>query len=163
MSERDRKSDVLAEAIRFETEGREFFLKAAERTKDYFGKMMFESIAEDELGHIKRIKGIHDDGLASGTWESPPLPLGEKRLETIFQRAKGQIAEQVNVDADEMEAVRLAIQLERKGHQFYSRLADEAGEEAEKRFYIQLAEEETRHLSILQEMEGVLMRSSGLE
>jgi len=163
MSERGRRSHALAEAIRFETEGREFFLKAAERTKDYFGRVMFESIAEDELGHIKRIKGIHDHGLDSRTWESPPLPPGERRLETIFQQAKGQITEQVNVDADEMEAVRLAIQLEGRGHQFYSRLADEAGEEAEKRFYIQLAEEETRHLSLLQEMERVLMQSSGLE
>jgi len=163
MSEGDRRSHALGEAIRFEMEGREFFLKAAERTKNYFGRVMFESIAEDELGHIKRIKGIHDHWLASRTWESPPSPPGERRLETIFQQAKGQITKQVDVDADEMEAVRLAIRLERTGHQFYSRLADEAGEEAEKRFYIQLAEEETRHLSILQEMEGVLMQSSGLE
>ncbi len=163
MSERDRRSDVLAEAIRFETEGREFFLKAAERTKGYFGKVMFESIAEDELGHIKRIKGIHDRWLASRTWESPPLPPGERRLETVFQQARGELTKRVNVSADEMEAVRLAIQLERRGHQFYSRLADEAVEEAEKDFYTQLAEEETRHLSILQEMERALMRSSGLE
>ena len=163
MSDKDRRSRALGEAIRFEMDGRDFFLKAAEQTKNYFGRLMFETIAEDELGHVKRVKEIYHRWLDSGKWVSPPPCSERKDIENIFQEAKGHVPKHVTVGTDEMEAVRLAIQMEMKGRQFYSRLAGEATEEAERDFYRLLAEEESQHFSILQEMERVLMQSSGLE
>ena len=163
MSDKDRRNRALGEAIRFEMDGRDFFLRAAEQTKNYFGKLMFETIAEDELDHVKRVREIYHRWSDSGKWVSPPRVFEKKDLENIFQEAKEQIPKRVTVGTDEMEAVRLAIQMEMKGRQFYSRLAEEATEEAETGFYRLLAEEESQHLSILQEMEKVLMQSSGLE
>lgn len=163
MSETDRRSKALGEAIQFEVDGREFFLKAAAQTKSYFGRLMFESIAEDELGHMKRIREIHDRCSSSGKWVSPSHASGTKSLESVFQQAKRELPQRVTVGTDEMAAVRLGIQMEQKGHLFYSRLAEEASEEVEKDFYRQLAEEESRHGSILQDMERVLMQAGGLD
>jgi rubrerythrin len=62
----------------------------------------------------------------------------------------------------EIEAVRLALQLEIKGHEFYNRLAWEAASESEKAFYSQLAQEESVHFSVLRQMEEALMNATSL-
>ncbi len=55
------------------------------------------------------------------------------------------------------EAIRLAIQLEIKGHEFYDRLAKEATGDFEKAFYRHLAQAEDIHFSILRQMEEAVM------
>ena len=72
MPEKDRMREALEEAIRFETDGREFFLKAAQKAKSYFAKLIFETIAEEELGHIKRVRDIFDRSATSEKQAFPP-------------------------------------------------------------------------------------------
>lgn len=161
MPEENGMRRALEEAIRFETDGREFFLKAAEKAKSYFAKLIFETIAEEELGHIKRVKDIYDRSKASDTQiSSSPVPK-KSHLENIFQKAKESIEPNLIANADELEAIRLAIQLEIKGHEFYKRLAEDASNEYEKVFYHQLAEEESNHFSILHQVEEIVMKSTG--
>ncbi len=160
MSERDRMRKALEEAIRFETDGREFFLKAAEKAKSYFAKLIFETIAEEELGHIKRVRDIYERSATSENQVSPSLASESSNLENVFQQARKNIDQNLITNADELEAVRLAVQLEIKGHEFYKRLAEETPSEFEKTFYHQLAQEESQHFSILHQMEETLMRSA---
>jgi rubrerythrin len=162
MTERDRMRKALEEAIRFETDGREFFLKVAEKAKSYFAKLIFETIAEEELGHIKRVKDIYERSGTSENQVATPQALEKSNLENIFQQAKKNTDQNLITNADEMEAIRLAIQLEIKGHEFYKRLAEEASSEFEKTFYQQLAQEESHHFSILHQVEETLMKSTGL-
>ena len=63
-------------------------------------------------------------------------------------------------DADEMEAIRLAVQLEFKGQEFYKRLAEEATSDFEKAFYRHLAQEESVHFSVLRQMEDAMMNAT---
>ena len=144
---------ILEEAIRFEIDGREFFLKAAEKAKTYFAKMIFQTIADEELDHIRKVKQIYEGYLASKKYEIPPATSKKSNLQNIFQEAKGQMGQSGPMNADEMEAIRLAIQLEFKGHEFYKRLAEEAKSDFEKAFYQHLAQEESVHFSILRQME----------
>ena len=162
MSERDKMRKALEEAIRFETDGREFFLRAAEKAKSYFAKLIFETIAEEELGHIKRVRDIYERSATSENQISTSQTLEKSNLENIFQQAKKNINQNLITNTDEMEAIRLAIQLEIKGHEFYKRLAEEASSEFEKTFYQQLAQEESHHFSILHQVEETLMKSTGL-
>jgi rubrerythrin len=62
----------------------------------------------------------------------------------------------------ELEAVRLALQLEIKGHEFYNRLAREATNELEKAFYQELAQEESVHFSVLRQMEEAFVNATSL-
>jgi len=160
MPEKNGMRKALEEAIRFETDGREFFLKAAEKAKSYFAKLIFETIAEEELGHIKRVKDIYDRSTTSDKQISSS-PISEKNpLGNIFQKAEESIDPNLITNADELEAIRLAIQLEIKGHEFYNRLAKDACNEYEKVFYHQLAEEESNHFSILHQVEEIVMKST---
>lgn len=126
MPKENERREVLEEAIRFEIDGREFFLKAAEKAKSYFAKVIFQIIAEEELDHIRKVKQIHEGHLASKEQEIPHLTPKKSNLQNVFQQAKEQMGQSVMMNADEMEAIRLAIQLEIKGQEFYKRLAEEA-------------------------------------
>jgi len=157
MPEKNESRRVLEEAIRFETDGREFFLKAAEKARNYFAKVIFQILAEEELDHIRKVKKIHEGTLTSAKQEIPLSAPKQSNLQNVFQQAKAQMGQNVTVDADEMEAIRLAIQLEIKGHEFYKRLAEEATNDFEKAFYQHLAQEESVHFSVLRQMEEAVM------
>lgn len=160
MVEKEEMKRAVEEAIRFETDGREFFLKAAQKAKSYFAKLIFETIAEEELGHIQRVKDIYKRSTTSERQTSTPFVPQRSNLENVFQQAKKEIDQNLMMNADEVEAIRLAIQLEIKGHEFYQRLAEEASNEFEKAFYHQLAQEESHHFSILHQVEETVMKSS---
>ncbi|NWG02286.1 MAG: ferritin family protein [Syntrophaceae bacterium] len=158
MLEGDKRKRALEEAIRFEMDGREFFLKAAEKAKSYFAKLIFETIAEEELGHIKRVEDIyHRSATSENQTSSSTSP--KVNLENVFQQAKTKIDPSLIIQADELEAIRLGIQLEIKGHEFYKRLAEETSNEFEKTFYHQLAQEESHHFSILHQVEETIVKS----
>ncbi len=159
MLEKEGMRKALEEAIRFEMDGREFFLKAAEKSKGYFAKLIFETIAEEELGHIKRVKDIYDRSATAEIQTLSPLVSQRSNLENVFQQAKKKIDQTLIANADEVEAIRLGIELEIKGHEFYKRLAGEATSEFEKSFYHQLAQEESHHFSILHQVEETMTKS----
>lgn len=159
MFEKEGMRKALEEAIQFEMDGREFFLKAAARAKSYFAKLIFETIAGEELGHIKRVKDIYDRSTTSEIKTFSPSVLQSSNLENVFQEAKKRIDRDFIVNVDEVEAIRLGIELEIKGHEFYNRLAGEATSEFEKSFYHQLAQEESHHFSILHQVEETMTKS----
>jgi rubrerythrin len=153
---------ALEEAIRFEVDGREFFLQAAEKAETYLTKSIFKILAEEELGHIRKVKEVHGRCLSFEKDVFLPPVSTTSQLENIFQQAKRETDPRVLMKTGELEAVRLALQLEIKGHEFYKRLAQEATGEFEKAFYRQLAQEESVHFSVLRQMEEALMNATSL-
>jgi rubrerythrin len=153
---------ILEEAIRFENDGRDFFLKAAERAKTYVTRLIFQTIAEEELDHIRRVKQIYENDTAFQKQDPSPLTPRKSELLNIFQEAKAQMGQTLLLNADEAEAVRVALQLEFKGHEFYDRLAQEATSDFEKAFYQHLAQEESVHFSVLRQMEEAVMNPTRL-
>jgi len=159
------KSEIqkaLEEAIRFEVDGQEFFLQAADKAETYLTQSIFKVLAEEELGHIQKVKEVHRRCLSSEKEIFLPLVPEKSPLENVFQQAKREMDPKALMKTGELEAVRLALQLEIKGHDFYSRLAQEATTEFEKAFYHQLAQEESVHFSVLRQMEEALMNATSL-
>jgi rubrerythrin len=153
---------VLEEAIRFEIDGRDFFLKAAERAKTYVARVIFQTIAEEELDHIQRVKQIYENDTAFQKQEPSLLTSKRSDLVNVFQEAKAQMGQTILLNADEVEAIRVALQLEFKGHEFYNHLAQEATSDFEKVFYQHLAQEESVHFSVLHQMEEAVINPTSL-
>ncbi len=61
MAVADRLS-ALEVALNNELREREFYLKHANRTKNAFGKKMFQQIADDELEHYERLNNSMRSG-----------------------------------------------------------------------------------------------------
>jgi len=153
MGEKSEEKKVLEEAIRFETDGREFFLKAAEKAKTYIAKLIFQTIAQEELEHIRRVKQIYESDMVSGKQEIPHGVAEKRNIRNIFEEARERMGKSFSVNSDEVEAIRMAVQLEYKGHEFYKHLAQEATSEFARQFYQDLAQEELVHFSTLRRME----------
>jgi rubrerythrin len=73
--------------------------------------------------------------------------------------------EMIKDRTDDLQAVRLAMDLEQRGFQFYLSLAAKAVDSREREFYQRLAQEEKRHLQTLEETWDALVAcgSSSLE
>jgi rubrerythrin len=145
--------DALEAAIKFEEDGWEFFLDASKKTKQRYGQLMFQSIADAELEHIERIREVYDSLIKTGEWpDLPPLFTPKGPLRNIFEDAREQLDQNIKAETDDIEAVTMAREYEEKGFRFYQDLADRAKVLIEKKFYQQLAYEERGHLLIFQDM-----------
>jgi len=154
---------VLEDAIRFEMDGRDFFLKAAERAKTYLAKVIFQTTADEELDHIRKVKQIYERTDPISEKQRFEHVVAERsNLQNIFQEASEQMGGTITVNADEMEAIRLAVELEFKGHEFYKRLAQKPTSDFERDFYQHLAQEELVHFSTLRQMEEALTNPTSL-
>jgi rubrerythrin len=150
--------EALEAAIKFESDGRKFFLEARKKTKQKFGQLMFQSIADAELDHIWRVQEVYDALTKTDDWpDRPSLFTAKRPSKNIFEEAREQLDQNVTVETDDIEAVRMAREYEEKGFRFYQDLADRAKVLIEKKFYQQLAYEEREHITIFQDMHEYYM------
>ena len=151
MDKEDKTNEGLRLAIKFEKEGREFFLQAAERTGHPLGQRLFQSLANDELVHLRRVTEIFEALEKKQDWPQPPGPKHQpKTFHTIFAEAKEHLKEIVQPQADEIEALKLGLELEERGYKFYQNLAQNASSTPEREFFQELAAAENDHYQIIQ-------------
>ena len=138
--------EAFKEAVRFEKEGRDYFLEAAGNARDETTRAIFEQIAEEELLHIKVINRIYHRLQETGTWQEDAEDLaGFKGGKNRFQQLAGVGAAQMAVSADDIQALERAAEIEKKGKAFYNQKAQETEVEFEKKFFTSLALEEEGH------------------
>ena len=149
--------NVLATAIKFEEDGRKLFLECVNKTEHPWGKGLFQSLADDELMHIERLKETFDKLTISEQFTEGPLPLAaEKQWKNIFEQAKGTADTTVKASTGDIEALTLAINFEEKGIAYYKKLSEASHNLLEKKFYQILSQEENKHFLILKDSHELL-------
>ncbi len=139
-------------ALENELRERDFYLEHSRRTQNPLGKEMFASIAEDENEHYTRLKDLHEQMLRLGTWpETIPATVADTSIRDIIKNIPKLADTSARSDTDDIQAVKTAIDLETKGYEFYSRLADNAGTPAAAEFFRHLARIEREHCTSLKE------------
>ena len=135
--------NALELAIKMETDAIRFYTEAAGRTKHPAGKKMFEIVTDDEKRHLgmvtQIIKGLH----VTSTDVSPL-----KNVNTIFEQMRDEMMHQAEATADELEAFKMAMIMEKEGLEFYRKTLSEAKKEKEKELLKRLIEEEEHHYTI---------------
>ena len=61
---------ALEQAIKFESDGRDFYLRAAASLADPAAKGLFAALAEDEKDHIRRVREIYEELKDKPGWPS---------------------------------------------------------------------------------------------
>jgi rubrerythrin len=74
-----RTFEALEAAIKFEEDGRTFFLAAHKKTEEKFGKSIFLSLGDAELDHIQRTRTIYDSLSKMREWPDAPSLFTPKR------------------------------------------------------------------------------------
>ncbi len=135
--------NALEVSRKMETDAIQFYNEAAKKMKYAAGKKMFETIAEDEKRHLEMISQIISN-LNITAQDVSPL----KRVKTVFEALKDEMMKKVEASKDEMEAFKIAMQMEKEGKAFYEKTLAEVKTDKEKALFARLIEEEKQHYDI---------------
>jgi rubrerythrin len=149
--------NALEVALANEMKEHEFYLKNAERTDNPAGKAMFAQIAAEELEHYQRLKQLSEAWSKQQQWpETVPLKVKETNVSTILKDMVKKASQMPKGDADDLKAIRTAIDFEANGAVFYARLRDDCTDPREKKFFNLLADIEHEHYVSLKDAEELM-------
>ncbi len=142
-------------AIKMETDAINFYTEASKKVKNKVGQKMFLSVAADEKRHLEMLGGILR-GLDVHIKDAHPM----RNIKTIFEELREEMLERVEATQDEMNAFRIAMDMEKEGVEFYKKSAAEALSPKERELFERLVKEEEQHFSVFANT-YFFMRDSG--
>lgn len=158
---------VLEMALQNELKGREILEGARENVQNPLAKATFEFLANEELKHIDLIQQFAaaltggdvpdvDDLSALTTSDA------KQHIKSIFERFRVAFEAAAATDEPRMEAYSVAEDMERQGHDFYQRAAEQATDEKSKKMYQFLADEEIKHFELIQDTHDYLQQPDAM-
>ena len=160
MEQKDRLN-ALEVALNNEMKERAFYLKHTQRTKKPIGKAMFQQIANEELEHYERLKQLHQRWEKNEKWpETIPLKVEDTLVKDVLKDLIKKVDQIIEEDADDLEAVRTAIDFEAKGVTYYAELRDSVSDPKEKAFFDLLSRLENEHYLSLKDTEEYFIDSA---
>ena len=139
-------------ALENELKERDFYLQNAQRTQSPVGKKMFETIAADEDEHYKRFKLLHENMGQGSTWpDKVSSIINDTNVMEVIKEIPNVKTETSQADADDIQAVKVAIEFESNGYSFYTDIANQCETEQERAFFSKLASVEKEHLDSLKD------------
>jgi len=137
---------ILQDAIRMEVEGKEFYQQASQKSSNRLAKELFQRLAIEEDEHSKKFEEIFQALKEGQDWPDvkPPSAKG-KQLKSIFAEATKEMGSEIKVAEPELKAIKTAMDMENKTHDFYYSWSERSTFPVEKRFYQALAAEERGH------------------
>ncbi|MCX5843488.1 MAG: ferritin family protein [Deltaproteobacteria bacterium] len=149
--------NALQVALDNEMKEHKFYLQNAGRTKNPVGKAMFQQIASEELEHYERLKQLHENWKKDKKWpETVPLNVKDTPVKTLVKDVAKKAPAKAKGDADDLKAVRTAIEFEANGTKYYTKLSEELTDQKEKAFFKLLANIEREHYASLKDTEEYL-------
>jgi rubrerythrin len=148
---------ALEMAMEEERQGGAFYAQAAERVQDPMGKAVFQALAQDEVKHLKLLQAEYEQvsneqefmELDEAMVCQPKTPLRiypDKRNKKLVISRK----------ATDLDALTIAMDLERKGYDLYTKAGTETDDPAGKKVFAFLARQENQHYVFLQKTQEYL-------
>lgn len=135
--------NAIETAIRMETDAIIFYKEAASKVQNNVGKKMFLSIVEDEKRHLDILTDILK-GLDITFRDVSPI----KNIKTVFEELRHEMMERVGATDDELNAFKIAMEMEKEGVKFYKKAAAGASSSKEKALFERLVKEEEQHHAV---------------
>jgi Fur family ferric uptake transcriptional regulator len=158
LGEREREQKILARdalelTLAVERRGFSLYSSAARKTRDSKGRRMFEVLAAEESEHMERLRTEYRQLLGEHGWlrrEPARLPASRRIADEIFPERE-LLNLEVGEETTEADALRIAIDLERRSHRFFNEFARKLEDPRGRRLFREFAREEQRHLESLLE------------
>jgi len=149
-TEQDKTLEALQIAVQMEIDGREYYLKASQKSSNELGEKLLRSLAEEENIHQQKFEGIYNAIRDKKAWPVTDFqPDGGKGLRTVFARTTEEIGSNIKALSTELDTVQTAMGMENKTYDFYKSQGKNAAYEIARDFYETLAAEEREHYLIL--------------
>jgi rubrerythrin len=151
--------DVMRESIKLELNGKSFFEQVADATHNELGKKMFMKLANDETQHLTIFSDMFTKLVGEewkthvGDFKSPDkAPLIEALVKKIASAGK-------EARASELEAISIAMDLERNAIEFFNGAAQKTSDAKAREVFNKIADEERLHYDLLQAQYDYLSNS----
>jgi rubrerythrin len=151
--------EVIKESIKLELDGQSFFEHVADATHNELGKKMFMKLANDEAQHLKVFSDIFSKmvgeewkkyvGDIKSKGKAPMIEVLAKRVESAGKEGR----------ASELEAISIAMDLERNAIEFFSSAANKTTDTHARDVFNKIADEERLHFDLLQAQHDYLTNS----
>ncbi len=149
-TEQNKTLKALQIAVQMEIDGKEYYLKASQESGNELGRKLLQSLATEEDYHRRKFEEIFSTIRKKEAWPTTDFrPDGGQKLRTIFARATEEAGFNIKSLVTELDAVKTAMNMENKTHDFYKSQGGSATYDAERDFYETLAAEEREHHLIL--------------
>jgi rubrerythrin len=141
--------DGLLTAMKAERDGHSFYMMAANSTGDPKGRMIFETLAREELDHLQFLREHYDSVTKTGQLSSTAKL--NARLELVGRSPlfSDSLRQRIKEAHFEMSALSIGVQLEYDAMKFYQRKAEETDLPDARKFFAELASWETGHYQAL--------------
>src|ERR1051326_2617879 len=143
--------DALELTLAIERRGYTFYTNASRKTKNSSGRRMFQRLAAEESDHLRRLQQEHRSLLEQNEWlkhQPARLPLSRKIVEEIFPQ-KELLKIEVKDETTDLEALNIAMNLERRSHQFFKDFASQISDSNGRKVFMEFAADEESHLKAL--------------
>jgi rubrerythrin len=143
--------DALELTLAVERLGFTFYTNASRKTKNDRGRMMFQRLAAEESDHLRRLQAEHRALLEENRWlrrEPTRLQVSRKIAQEIFPQ-KELLRLQVTDEMTELQALDLAMDLERRSHEFFEAFANQLTDPSGRKAFLDFAKAEEAHLEEL--------------
>jgi rubrerythrin len=163
----DDPNAVLDAAIANEMEGRKILLRGQEAASTPLAKATFQFLANEETHHIELIEEFSQSLKGVKTWDPESMKeisMSEVgvAIKGIFERFATQFEAVATADDERLEIYKVAMDMERRGFDFYSSAAAKSEDPQAKGFYTFLAHEEQRHYQMIQDTHDFLAQPDAL-
>jgi rubrerythrin len=160
---RDRFTRMLCTAQEMEEKGKAFYDKAMSTSENPLGKEIFRLLIEDEIVHLERIRKISDSLTRDQNWSEDwkKLQCPYQDLGQVFRDLTSQYRRAGIAGSNDLEALKLALDFERRSVEFYENQLAQAIDPLEKAFLVQMILEEKGHSRTLQDTQYYLSDPEG--
>jgi len=142
--------EVIKESIKLELDGQSFFEHVADATHNELGKKMFMKLANDEAQHLKVFSDIFTK-MVGEDWKKHVGDLKAKgKAPMIDALAKKVAGAGKEGRASELEAISIAMDLERNAIEFFCNAAKKTTDAKARDVFNKIADEERLHFDLLQ-------------
>jgi rubrerythrin len=143
--------DVLTQAMKLETDGKDFYLEMAASLPDANVQQIFKQLADDEVNHYNYIQRQYEALRTGQGWAAIPEMAQAGVLDAVslvFPPTKEALKE-LPAHPNEEDALLFAMGAEDKSFQLYYNSAQIASDPEAKKLFTQLAQAEHTHFNIL--------------
>jgi rubrerythrin len=142
---------ALELAMKMEEDAIRYYREAAANCPHPAGRRMFQVVMDEEEQHLENLRNISQNRDVELSAPGASVQL-DAVLETLRDRGRLDAA----CSLDDMEAFRIAMDMEKEGYEFYKAQAARASSKEEKALFEWLAQEEERHFEVLSETHSFL-------
>lgn len=151
---------IIKLAVDLKKEEIDYYKKAAKKTKNPDGKKVFDYLAEEEEKHLEALKQHLASVERSDTWLLDEKLFNKSICKINRKKPEGIIPDKIKADASDLDALKQAVEIEKKAIQSYTDAACKAKDKKAMKILHFLIESEESHLKEL-EIQYAFLKSEG--